>query len=151
MRMIPNDFWNKIKKIFHFWGIPETPKFDFFFKFIGVPQFSTFFDETGLKWKIIQFRTYWQREMSRFCLRGVPRTPNTKTVTLRSLFWNFRTLRGKNLDISLCQYVRNWNIFHLRPVPSKILRIAPSRTFWKKYFSKKKISGFRGFPENEKV
>ena len=116
VRMIPNDFWNsKFFTFFRFGGIPETPKKFFskiiFFKIFHRSQFSIFFDGTGLKWKIFQFRTYWQREMLRFSLTGVPRTPSTKVVTPRSLFWNFSTsskifgpnhAKSQHFSLSVC-------------------------------------------------
>ena len=67
-----------------FLGNPRGPRKKcsiFFLKKTGVPQFSIFFDGTGLKWKIIEFCTYWQREMWRFCTRGVSGILNTKNVT----------------------------------------------------------------------
>ena len=154
MRMIPNDFWNQnFFTLFRFWGIPKTPKNFFskniFFKKFSRAQFSIFFDGTGLKWKIFQFRTYVQSRFRRFLPWGVCGVPNTKILTVGSLFRNFRTPKGKNLRNRLCTYVRNWNIFHLRPVPSKNIENCSLYSAPKSFFFAK--NPFRGFGDSPKT
>ena len=155
MRMIPNDFWNqKLFTLFQFWRIPETPKKFFskniFFKKFSRAQFSIFFDGTGLKWKIFQFRTYVQSRFWRFLPLGVRKLRKSDPTVKILVFGTPQTPLGKNRRNRLCTYVRNWNIFHLRPVPSKNIENCALENFLKKIFFEKKNSRFRGFPKNEK-
>ena len=155
MRMIPNDFWNqKFFTLFRFWGIPKTPKIFFskniFFKKFSRAQFSIFFDGTGLKRKINWFRTYVQSRLWWFRPFKVFFEFFPENCKLFGHFANFRTPKGQNLHNRLCTYVRNWNIFHLRPVPSKNIENCALGTILKKIFFEKKFSGFRGFPKNKK-
>ena len=152
MRMIPNDFWNQnFFTPFRFGGIPETPKNFFskniFFKKFLRAQFSIFFDGTGLKWKIFQFRTYVQSRFRRFLPLGVRKIRKSDPTVKILVFGTPQTTLGKSCQNRLCTYVRNWNIFHLRPVPSKNIENCALENFLKKIFSKKN----RGFGDSPKT
>ena len=155
MRMIPNDFWNqKIFTPFHFWGIPETPNFFFskniFFKKFSRAQFSIFFDGTGLKWKIFQFRTYVQSRFWRFLPLGARKLRKSDPTVKILVFGTPQTPLSKNRRNRLCTYVRNWNIFHLRPVPSKNIENCGTPVLLKKIIFEKKIFGVSEIPPKRK-
>ena len=155
MRMIPNDFWNqKFFTPFRFWGIPETPKIFFskniFFKKFSREQFSIFFDGTGLKWKIFQFRTYWQSQIWRFFPSGVRKFQKSDPTVKILVFGKFSDPpRAKSSEsaLSLCAKLKYLSIgtgfikigWELRPA------LSAEKTFSKNFFG-----GFGDSPEKKK-
>ena len=57
---------------------------------------------------------------------------------------------GINLQNWLNSYLGNWDIFHLRPVPSKNIENCALENFLKKIFFEKKFFGVSGIPRNRK-
>ena len=88
--------------------------------------------------------------MLQFCPSGVRKFQKTDPSVIFLVFGVLGTPERKNYDISLCQYVRNWNIFHLRPVPSKNIENCALENFLKKIFFEKKNFGVSGIPQKRK-
>ena len=153
MRMIPNDFWNqKFFTPFRFWGIPETPKNFFskniFFKRVPRAQFSIFFDGTGLKWKVFQFRTYVQSRFRRFLLlevRKLWKSDPTVKILVFSKFSDLRREKSSDLALSLCAKLKYLSI---KTGFVKIgWELRPALSAEKNYFRKKIFRGFGDSPE----
>ena len=154
MRMIPSDFWNQIfLPLFVFGKSPKPRKIVFrkiFFSKSSRGRNSQYF-LTGLvlNERYFNFAHTYRADFEDFALGGSENIRNIQKARNRSLFRNFRTPKGQSLQNRRCTYVRNWNIFHLRPIPSKILRIEPSRFFEKMFSGKKKVFGVLGIPQEQ--
>ena len=156
MRMIPNDFWNqKIFTPFRFWGILETPIFFFskniFFKKFSRAQFSKFFDGTGLKWKVFQFRIYVQSRFRRFLPLGVRKIRKSDPTVKILVFGKFSDPRGPKCSESALSLCAKLKYLSIKTGFIKIgWELHPALSAEKNYFRKKIFRGFGDFPKTKK-
>ena len=136
VRMIPFDFWKN--KFLPFSGNPRQRIFFEIqnFKFHRLRQFSIFLTGPVLNERYCNFAHNYCRWFFDFD-PGDRESPKSTNDDTKDTFGGFPNPLGQNQKIDDSTYVWNWNIIHLRPVPSKNIEDWQRRSNLKFWISKR--------------